>query len=71
MLQRDSVRNLKLPILLLTGEKTLAPLRMINNALTQLLPNAEQVTIPGATHDMWIQDPERCGQATVNFLAKH
>ena len=71
MLHRDSVRNLNLPILLLTGEKTLAPLRMINNALTQLLPNAEQVSIPGATHDMWIQDPERCGQATVNFLTKH
>jgi len=71
MLSRDSVRNLKLPILLLTGEKTLAPLRMINNALTHLLPNAEQVTIPGATHDMWIEDPERCGQATANFLTKH
>ncbi|PYK64143.1 MAG: hypothetical protein DME50_15205 [Verrucomicrobia bacterium] len=71
MLSRDSLRSLKLPILLLTGEKTLAPLRMINNALTHLLPDAEQVTIPGATHDMWIEDPERCGQATANFLAKH
>ena len=71
MLSRDSVRSLKLPILLITGEKTLAPLRMINDALNHLLPNAEQVTIPGATHDMWIQDPERCGQATANFLAKH
>jgi pimeloyl-ACP methyl ester carboxylesterase len=71
MLSRDAVRSLKLPILLLTGEKTLAPLRMINGALNHLLPNAEQVTIPGATHDMWIEDPERCGQATANFLAKH
>ena len=71
MLSRDAVRNLKLPILLLTGEKTLAPLRMINDALNHLLPNAEQATIPGATHDMWIEDPERCGQATANFLAKH
>jgi pimeloyl-ACP methyl ester carboxylesterase len=53
--------------MLITGEKTLAPLRMINDALNHLLPNAEQVTIPGATHDMWIQDPERCGQATVIF----
>jgi pimeloyl-ACP methyl ester carboxylesterase len=71
MLSRDSLRSLKLPILLLTGEKTLAPLRMINNALTHLLPNAEEVTIPGATHDMWIEDPETCGEATANFLAKH
>jgi non-heme chloroperoxidase len=71
MLSREAVRSLKLPILLLTGEKTLAPLRMINTALNHLLPNAEQVTIPAATHDMWIEDPERCGQATANFLAKH
>ena len=71
MLSRDAVRSLKLPILLLTGEKTLAPLRMINGALNHLLPHAEQVTVPGATHDMWIEDPETCGQATANFLAKH
>jgi non-heme chloroperoxidase len=71
MLSRDAVRGLKLPILLLTGEKTLAPLRMINGELNHLLSNAELVTIPGATHDMWFQDPERCGQATVSFLAKH
>ena len=71
MLSRDAVVRLKLPILLITGEKTLPPLRMINDALNHLLPNAEQVTVPGATHDMWLQDPERCGQATVKFLARH
>jgi non-heme chloroperoxidase len=71
MLSRDAVVRLKLPILLITGEKTLAPLRMINDALNHLLPNAEQVTVPGATHDMWLQDPERCGQATVKFMARH
>jgi non-heme chloroperoxidase len=71
MLSRDAVVSLKLPILLITGEKTLAPLRMINDALNHLLRNAKQVTVPGATHDMWLEDPERCGQATVNFLTKH
>jgi len=44
---------------------------MINDALNHLPRNAKQVTIPGATHDMWLEDPERCGQATVNFLTKH
>jgi pimeloyl-ACP methyl ester carboxylesterase len=71
MLSRDTVAGLKLPILLITGEKTLAPLRMINDALNHLLPNAKEVTIPGATHDMWLEEPESCGQATVDFLAKH
>jgi pimeloyl-ACP methyl ester carboxylesterase len=71
MLSRDAVASLKVPILLITGEKTLAPLRMINDALNHLLPNAEQVTVPRATHDMWLEDPETCGQATVTFLTKH
>ena len=57
MLSRDAVVSLKLPILLITGEKTLAPLRMINDALNHLLRNAKQVTIPGVTHDMWPEDP--------------
>jgi pimeloyl-ACP methyl ester carboxylesterase len=70
MLSRDAVANLKLPILLISGEKTLAPLRMINDALNHLVRNAKEVTIPDATHDMWLEDPDRCGQATVNFLAK-
>ena len=71
MLSRDAVVSLKLPILLITGEKTLPPLRMINDALNHLLRSAKQVMIPGATHDMWLEDPERCGQATVDFLTKH
>ena len=71
MLSRDTVASLKLPMLLITGEKTLPPLRMINDALNHLLRNAKEVAIPGATHHMWLEDPERCGQATVNFLAKH
>jgi non-heme chloroperoxidase len=70
-LSREVVRGLKLPILLLTGENTLAPLRMINDEMKRLLPNAEKVTIAGATHDMWMENPKRCGQATVKFLARH
>jgi non-heme chloroperoxidase len=71
MLDRDVVRGLKVPTLLITGEKTLSPLRMIIEELSRVLPAAERVTIPGATHDMWLEEPEACGKATLNFLAKH
>ena len=53
------------------GKKTLNPLRMIIEELSRLMPAAERVTIPGATHDMWLEEPEACGKATLSFLARH
>jgi non-heme chloroperoxidase len=71
ILDRDAVRHLKVPTLLITGEKTLTPLRMISEELNRLLPTTERITIPGATHDMWLEEPEACGKATLRFLARH
>ena len=58
-------------ILLLSGEKTLPPLRLINEELIRLLPNAERVAVPNATHDMWIEKPEVCGETVRSFLDRH
>jgi pimeloyl-ACP methyl ester carboxylesterase len=44
---------------------------MISGEMKRLLPNAEKGTIAGATHDMWMENPKRCGQATIKFLARH
>jgi pimeloyl-ACP methyl ester carboxylesterase len=71
MVDRDLVRGLKVPTLLITGERTLNPLRMIIEELSRIMPIAERVTIAGATHDMWLQEPQACGKATLNFLGKH
>ena len=71
VLDRDAVRHLKVPTLLITGEKTMTPLRMIIEELNRLRPTAERITIPGATHDMWLEEPEACGKATLSFLGRH
>ncbi len=71
MLDRNLVRGLKVPTLLITGEKTLNPLRMIIEELSRVMPAAERVTIPGATHDMWLEEPKACSKATLSFLGKH
>ena len=70
-LDREEVRGLKVPTLLITGEKTLTPLRMIIEELSRVMPAAERVTIPRATHDMWLEEPEACGKATLSFLGRH
>jgi non-heme chloroperoxidase len=71
MLDRNVVRGLKVPTLLITGEKTLNPMRMIIEEFSRVMRGAERVTIPGATHDMWLEEPEACRNATLNFIAKH
>ena len=71
MVDRDVVRRLKVRTLLITGEKTLNPMRMIIEELSRVMPGAECVTLRGATHDMWLEEPEACGKATLSFLDKH
>jgi pimeloyl-ACP methyl ester carboxylesterase len=70
-LDRNTVRSLTIPTLLIMGEKTLTPLRMITEELGRVMPGAERITIPGATHEMWQEAPEACGKATLSFLDKH
>ena len=70
MLDREAVKRLNVATLLITGEKTLTPLRMIIEELSRVMPAAERVTIPGATHEMWEEEPEACGKTTLSFLEK-
>jgi pimeloyl-ACP methyl ester carboxylesterase len=70
-IDRDAVKRLTVPTLLITGEKTLAEMRMTTYELSRLLPEAKVVSIPGVTHDMWIEAPEACRNATLKFIGAH
>jgi non-heme chloroperoxidase len=70
-IDRNAAKGLTVPTLLITGEKTLPEMRMITDELSRLLPNAEVVRIPGATHDMWAEAPEACRNATLKFIGAH
>jgi pimeloyl-ACP methyl ester carboxylesterase len=70
-IDRKAVKGLTVPTLLITGEKTLPEMRMITYELSRLLPEAKVVGIPGATHDMWIEAPEACRNATLKFIGAH
>jgi pimeloyl-ACP methyl ester carboxylesterase len=70
-IDRNAVKGLTVPTLLITGEKTLPEMRMITYELSRLLPDAKVVAIPGATHDMWIEAPEACRNATLKFIGAH
>jgi pimeloyl-ACP methyl ester carboxylesterase len=69
-LDRDVVRKIAAPTLLLSGEKSPPSQERIDKELERLLPeNARRrVLIHGADHGMWFQQPESCRKAVLEFL---
>lgn len=68
MIDKQRVTQLPMPTLLLAGENTGPLNQMVNAELERLLPQAKQVTIRNATHEMWSEQPEACGAAVLEFL---
>lgn len=68
MLDKQRVAQLPMPILLLAAENTLPIHKLINAELERLLPQAQRVTIPDATHEMWTEQPDACGEAVFGFI---
>ena len=72
--ERRLMENMKKPVLLLCGEKTMRIHQLVNGELERLLKgnkDAERVTVLGAGHDMWGEQPEVCRKAVLEFLSKH
>ena len=71
ILAKERVAQLPMPILLLTGDQTLPIHRLVNDEIERVLPKAQRVRLPEATHDMWNEQPEACGTAVLQFLGRH
>jgi non-heme chloroperoxidase len=71
MLDRAAVKTIKVPILLMSGQNTMRPNKLIEAELERLLPNAETAVIRGATHEMWAEQPDACRARVTTFFAKH
>jgi pimeloyl-ACP methyl ester carboxylesterase len=66
----DDVRRLAVPVLMLSGERTLPLHRIVDARLESLLPDVTRVVVPGATHDLWAERGEFCRERTVEFLER-
>lgn len=69
-LDRELVRTITQPALLLTGDRTIPVHDTVDAELARLLPNARRVKVPNATHDMWADAPEFCRAQTLAFLGQ-
>jgi pimeloyl-ACP methyl ester carboxylesterase len=63
----DAVRRITAPALLLSGDRSYPFLHLIDEDLLRLLPHARQVVITGAGHQMWLQQPDVCRNAVLDF----
>ena len=70
-LSRGSVKDMKTPVLLLSGQRSLPMHALIDEELERLLPRAERIILPNATHEIWNEYPEQSRAAALAFFAKH
>lgn len=67
----DEVRGVRAPTLLLTGEHSPTLFLRLTDRLEELLPHAERVEIPGASHLMHEQNAPALNAAILDHLGRH
>ena len=70
-LSEHDVRGVRVPTLLMTGDRSPAFLLRLTERLDELLPNAERIEIVGASHAMQEEKPSAVNAAILGFVARH
>ena len=67
---REQVRRIDLPTLILSGSNSRATARWTDLELERLIPqrSRKRVVLPGATHIMWVEQPVQSRQAVLEFI---
>jgi non-heme chloroperoxidase len=65
---RASLRRLRMPVLVITGERTNSLNRRINEELSRLIPRARSATIPAAGHGSPRENPQAFTEVVMDFL---
>ena len=67
-LRGETLRALRVPTLLVTGERSVALFHRLADRLAELLPRVHRVGIAGATHAMHEDHPAAFKRAVLEFL---
>jgi pimeloyl-ACP methyl ester carboxylesterase len=70
-LSKDELSKLRVPVLIVTGERTIKIHKLVNEELSRVIPNVEKVTISGAGHGSPRENPLAFNAAVLKFLAAH
>lgn len=69
-LDPDEISSVGCPVLLVGGERSPAVFGRLLDALEEVIPDTERVTIPDASHLAHESDPERFNAAVDDFLSR-
>jgi non-heme chloroperoxidase len=64
----DEVAQIRAPTLMLSGAKSFPFLGLIDAGLGALLPGAQRIVFPNATHQMWLEEPDACREAVFKLI---
>ena len=64
-------RNIDIPTLLVTGERSAPVLHRITDKLETLIPETERVDIDDASHLMFRDNPDAFNTAVLTFIKSH
>ena len=67
-LRPEDVKKIQVATLLLSGDKTFEFLKLIDEELGRLIPGSRRVVLPGATHHLFYEQPEKCRNVIEEFL---
>jgi non-heme chloroperoxidase len=69
-LTRAQVGQISAPTLMLSGSNSSPSLNMTDDELQKAMPSKQcrRVVVPGATHAMWLEQPEFCRTTLLDFL---
>ena len=67
----DDVQKVKTPTLLVDGELSPKMFHVIDDMLGHCLPSVERATIPAASHQMEVENPQAFNETVLSFIAKH
>ena len=70
-LDDDDVRGIRVPTLLMTGERSPAFLLRLTDRLEELLPIVGRVEIPDASHAMHEENASAVNEVIIDFLGRH
>lgn len=70
-LDASRVRRVRVPTLLVTGQKSIGLFHCLTDRLAELLPNVDRIEVPGASHMMHEDNAPAYNAAVLSFVGRH
>jgi pimeloyl-ACP methyl ester carboxylesterase len=67
----SAARAIRVPTLLVSGAESPAHIKAVSDRLAKLVPEADRLTIAGATHNMFISHPAEFNARVLQFIQAH